>query len=531
MTDKGKVFTVIAGLAIAGVFVVLVATRHGVGVLPDSIIYFDAARNLENGRGLVVISGTKSELTPLVHYPPLYSLLLALIIKGGVTIETAARWLNAILFAVNIFLVGAAIAFSVGKSFWLPVLGALLTLTAPDVLAIHSVAMTEPLYLALTLGGLLLLARFLQNGRRSLLVMVAILIALSCLTRYVGLATIATATIGIMLLDRTENTGGRFAFSFRRETLRRRILDTVIFVVLCGLPVVIWSMRNRLVSEVSDRHLAFHPVKFQQIVSAFSTVSQWLLLGKVRNDLRLVVFVVEILAVASLIIFLLRKREHNEDDRLRRLVKLPCLLVIFIVAYVALLLLTITFVETDNVLDSRSLLPVHIAALVLGSCLLRALYRSASQSRAIQILLVALAVMLAGSYMLRGGRWLALVQADGQGFVSRAWQESSTMAEVRKLPAGIPIYTNGVDAVYYLSGRRAFDIPPRIIHGTGRPNEHYEGELSRMNDELQAQKGVLVYFRALPERWFLPSEDELRSRLSPQVRSFSDGSIFETTRK
>jgi hypothetical protein len=527
MTDKRMVLTVVAGLAIAGVFVILLATKPGVGVVPDSTVYFDAARNLANGRGFVVISGTASEFTPLVHYPPLYSSLLALALNGGVTLETAARWLNASLFGANIFLVGYAIAFSVGKSFWLPVLGALLTLTAPDLLAIHSVAMTEPLYLALTLGGLLLLARYLQNGRRSLLVMAAILIALSCLTRYVGVATIASALIGIMLLQRTENAAVGFAFSFRSESMRRRILDAVIFATLCGLPVVTWSIRNRLAGGTPDRHLAFHPVTLQQVVPAFSTAAQWLLLGKVRNDLRVVAFVIEILALASLTIFLLSKRTQDQGDRREQPTKLPQLLVIFIVAYGALLLITITFVEMDIVLDSRSLLPIHCAALVLGTCLAKMFYRRASQSRWIQIVLVALAFLFAGSYTLRGGRWLARVQADGQGFVSRAWQESPTMAEIRKLPAGIPIYTNGIDAVYYLSGRRALDIPPRIIHGTGRPNEQYESELSRMNDDLRAQKGVLVYFRALPERWFLPSEDELRSRLSLQVRTFNDGSILE----
>jgi len=531
MTDKRMVLTVVAGLALAGVFVILLATTHGVGVLPDSTVYFDAARNLANGRGFVVISGTAGEFTPLVHYPPLYSSLLALALKGGITSETAARWLSASLFGVNIFLVGYAIAFSVGKSFWLPVLGALLTLAAPDLLAIHSVAMTEPLYLALTLGGLLLLARYLQNGRRSWLVMAAILIALSCLTRYVGLATIAAASIGIMLLERTENPGVGFAFSFRSESLRRRILDVTIFVTLCGLPEVIWSIRNRLAGGTPDRHLAFHPVTWQQIVPAFSTAAQWLLLGKVRSDLRVVAFVIEILALASLTIFLQSKRAEEQGDRREQPAKLSQLLVIFIVTYVALLLVTISFVEIDNVLDSRSLLPIHCAALVLGMCLARMIYRRASQSRWIQIVLVAVAVLFVGSYALRGGRWLALAEVDGQGFVSRAWQDSPTMAEIRKLPAGIQIYTNGIDAVYYLSGRRALDIPPRIIHGTGRPNAQYESELSRMNDDLRAQKGVLVYFRALPERWFLPSEDELRSRLSLPVRSFSDGSIFETRGK
>ena len=458
----------------------------------------------------------------------MYSSLLALALKGGITIETAARWLSASLFGANIFLVGYAIAFSVRKSFWLPVLGALLTLTAPDLLAIHSVAMTEPLYLALTLGGLLLLARYLQNGRRSLLVMAAILIALSCLTRYVGVATIASALIGIMLLERTENAGVGFAFSFRSESMRRRVLDAVIFAMLCGLPVVIWSIRNRLIGGIPDRHLAFHPVTLQQIVPAFSTAAQWLLLGKVRSDLRVIAFVIEILALATLTIFLLSRRARDQGDRKEQPTKLPQLLVIFIAAYVALLFVTITFVEIDIVLDSRSLLPVHFAALVLGMCLARMFYRRASQSRWIRIVLVALAFLLVGSYTLRGGRWLARAQADGQGFASRAWKESPTMAQIRKLPPGIPIYSNGVDAIYYFNGRRAREIPPQIIHGSAQPNPHYDAELQQMIEDLRTHNGVLVYFNTFPERWFLPLESELKGRLGLTESAITaDGSFYE----
>ena len=70
MTDKRMVLTVVAGLALAGVFVMLLATKHGVGVLPDSTVYFDAARNLANGRGFVVISGTDQRIHSLSPLSP-----------------------------------------------------------------------------------------------------------------------------------------------------------------------------------------------------------------------------------------------------------------------------------------------------------------------------------------------------------------------------------------------------------------------------------------------------------------------------
>ena len=539
MTKQSKAVVISAGLALAGVLVILVATRFGVGVEPDSTIYFDAARNLASGGGLVVISGTNSELVPLTHYPPLYSSLLALPAARGVLVETTARWLNAILFGANILLVGISIGFCVRNSFWLPLIGSFLMLTAPDVLAIHSVAMSEPLYLVLTSAGLLSLGSYLQNQRRRFLLLASIAIAVSCLTRYVGVAGVATGVIALLFLNRDEGEGAWLASSFRGQIFRRKVVDALMFAAVSFMPFVLWSIRNHLASGgVSDRQVAFHPVKFQQIVSAFSTAAQWLLLGKVRGDIRFLGFIVEILALASLTIYLMRNRgtsgasgtppeAFGQRPRRREEVrsKLPPLLVIFIIAYLALLVLTITFLETDNVLDSRSLLPVHVAALALVPCFARSLYQRA-ESRSLRIVFVVLAVLLAGSYTFRGARWFVRVKADGQGYASRAWKESPTIAAIQKLPSGIAIYSNGVDAIYYLTGRRSIYIPARIIHGSGRANQNYESEVEKMTNDIRGHNAVLVYFRTLPERWFLPAESELSSRLPLDVRSFSDGSIF-----
>lgn len=529
MTKQSKVLSIIAALALAGVFVMIFATRFGIGVPPDATVYFDAAHNLANGRGLVVISGAGVELIPLTHYPPLYSSLLALASASGASVETAARWLNAIVFGVNIFLVGLSIAFCARNLFWLPVTGAFLTLTAPDVLAMHSVALTEPLYLVLTFGGLLALATYLQNQRRGFLLAGSILIALSFLTRYVGVVGVVTGVLALLLLNRDESEGVRFAFSFSGKSFRRRVFDTLIFVSVSCVPVALWSIRNRLATGgASDRQIAFHPVKFQQIISAFSTGAQWLLLGKVRLDVRSLAFIIEVIIVTSLTIYLMKKGRRSDGDHAEARTKLPHLLGIFVIVYIAFLIFAITFFETDNVLDSRSLLPVHFALLVLAPCFAGSLYRRAAESRSIRIVFMVLALLLAGSYMFRGARWLARAQADGQGYASRAWKGSPTVAQLGRLPLGIPIYSNGVDAIYYLTGRRALDIPPKTIHGTGRPNPLYQAELNKMADDLREHDGVLVYFNTLPERWFLPLEGELQSQLPlTAVVTAADGSLFE----
>jgi hypothetical protein len=65
----------VAILALAGTGLVLLSTaKYGAGISPDSTAYFDVARNLLAGKGLVFHAGG-----PLVIYAPLYPILLALV--------------------------------------------------------------------------------------------------------------------------------------------------------------------------------------------------------------------------------------------------------------------------------------------------------------------------------------------------------------------------------------------------------------------------------------------------------------------
>jgi len=532
VTKQSKALAVVSALALAGVSVMLGATRLGVGVPPDSTVYFDAARNQAEGRGLIVMSGARAELVPLTHYPPLFSSLLALAVSRGASVESAARWLNAILFGLNIFLVGLAVSFWAGDSFWLPVWGAFLMLSAPDVLANHSVAMTEPLYLAMTFGGLLCLGGYLQNQRQRFLFAAAVLIALSSLTRYVGVTGIVTGIVALLLVRTKVDGEPRLGFSLSDLFVRRKFVDAVIFGATASLPIFCWWIRNRLATGgaggAADRQLAFHPIKVQNVVSGFSTVAQWLALGKIRLDFRLAGFIVEFLLLVSLAIYMMKRGTRGEGiDAVARPI-LPQILIVFIIVYVGILVFTITFFEADNVLDGRSLLPVHAALVVLAPWIGSLLYGRLPHSSSLRTVFVLIALLLVGSYALRGTRWLTAAQADAQGYAGRAWKGSPSIALMRNLPAGIPIYSNGVDAIYYLTGKHAHNIPEKIIHGTGRPNPRYEAELVEMGDDMRSHHGVLVYFETLPERWFLPAESELNSRLPlKEMTRLSDGSVYE----
>jgi len=502
-------------LAFAGLILVLDATRKGIGVQADSTVYLDAARNLTAGSGLIVMS-PQAEMVPLTHYPPLYPVAIGLVSRFGVRVETAARLLNAGLLSLNILLVGVAVAFCLRNSFWLPVLAAFLMLMAPDILGIHTLALSEPLYLATTLAGFLCLALYFENRRPLFLLAAAISIALSTLTRYVGVTAIVAGCLALLFVEPWNEKSPGLALATILNRVRRRIPLAFVFGLIAVLPLVCLSIRNRLVtSGVADRQLAFHPMNGAKIISAFSTVAQWLLLGKIRFDLRFGGFVLECIALAAVAMFVWKRGRPVAVSDTTSKSSLPALLVLFSVAYLAMMIFTITFFEDDSALDARRLLPVHVALLVLGpwaASIALSRLSDADLSR-VRLLMIAMAVLLAGSYGLRGTLWLRTVRQDAQGFASRTWGQPRAFGYILKMSPEAVIYSNGFDAIHYLTGKPAHMVPEKIIHGTGRPNPHYDEELQQMTSELKAKGGVVLYFKNLEERSFLMPEAELVDRL------------------
>ena len=249
---------------------------------------------------------------------------------------------------------------------WLPVLGSFLALTAPDLLANHSVALTEPLYLATAFAGFLCLGCYLQNQRRWWLLAAAILLALSTMTRYVGVTGIGAAVLALLFVEVNHAEESGSPFSVLAERMRRRLVTALIFGVAAVLPLICLSIRNRLATGgVSDRHFAFHPILMQTVVSGFSTVAQCLVLGKLRLDLRFAGFLIECVLLAALSFCVWQRGRTEKAANSISTATLPQVLLIYCLVYVAVLVLTGTFLIRHRPGWPQSS-PVHVALLVLG---------------------------------------------------------------------------------------------------------------------------------------------------------------------
>ena len=156
-------------IALLGMAALWRSTPYGLGLVNDSAYYIEGADNLLAGKGYVRTSGG-GEVKPITHFPPFFSLLLAAFSLSGLELLPAARLLVTVLFGLTILLTGLS-AQRISRSPVFGLLGALLLASSDVFLGVFSMALSEPLFLALMLAAFLALANGLERPSWGWLVM------------------------------------------------------------------------------------------------------------------------------------------------------------------------------------------------------------------------------------------------------------------------------------------------------------------------------------------------------------------------
>lgn len=201
--DSDRAMRLIAALAV-GVAVsalgVWAQNAALVGVNYDDGIYALLGKALADGEGYLL---TFLPMTlPGVKYPPVYPLTLAPFwsIAGS-----QAEALQAMKFANGLYIGLAAGLFTwlVSSLRLLPVslaaAGAVLGFAAASMMLVSAGLLSEPLYLALLFAALWMADGIAKNSRSWGFVVVGLLVALTMLTRTVGIAAVAAAIIGLWM--------------------------------------------------------------------------------------------------------------------------------------------------------------------------------------------------------------------------------------------------------------------------------------------------------------------------------------------
>lgn len=509
-----QVIGTLAVLSLAGVTLLLASTPWGIGVGYDSVFYLSSAQSLLQGRGLSWPVGT-GVFEPLIHYPPLYPLLLAGLGFLGFDLTFAARLAASVFFGANILLLGWFVARS-SRFTWTGPLIAAAAMASPILLGVHLVAMTEGLFFCLLLLTILTLVNYVQSGRRNSYWLAVVFSALAALTRYVGPAIAAASFLTLLLFGRGE--------------IKRRSRSGLVFVGSSLLPLLLWYGRNLLLAgSVSNRELSYHPLSLDSLKAALVTVAEWWISPDAGSSTKKLGLVFILAVICGFSVLILRRGYSGAGSegraRKRHHLTIPLLLVLFMFFYATLLVTSLTFVDASTRLNDRILSPIYVLFLgFFGVLIGHALDRRGNPRWALVVSILLLGSLLA-AYIPRTLNLIHVTREQGRGFTGRAWQTSETIALVNELKKGGVVYSSEALPLYYLTGQAAYWVPEKIDPLVAQEIPDYPARLAEMRRRLEEQGGYLILFERSFSRVEMPPFDEVVAGLE-LLHQMVDGSIW-----
>ena len=482
-------------LMVVGTFLVLRATPEGLGLSDDSIAYIAGARSLLAGDGYREAWLATNQ--PVTHFPPGFPSTLMFLGWFGLDPLRGARFLNALLFGLNAGLLGI-LGWRMTPSLTAGLMLSALFVLSGDLLQVHTFAMSEPLFIFLSLLSFWMFDLYFELPPSSVgrgvagewwwLAAGGAFAGLAYLTRYAGLALAATFIVAIVVL---------------RSNWRKRFTSIGIF--LGGfLPwVLFWALRNRIVAEsATNRSFAWHPITADNIETGLRTFTEFLVPvpswfrvivktpGLPQATLITILGAILVWVCAKAWNTLTKPRKAEELKRggkeSREVITFTTALYLF--AYLASIVASMTMFDAATKFKLRILAPVFVCLLIL------LVYAGIWLSKRNRVAVVAFALIFLGFSFYEQNITVNTWAKGGIGYASFQWYDSEAMAYLRALPEDVAIFTNEPGAVYLYTGWSAYVLPSGYDSARAEFVPGFEEGVRLMQEEVNAGRAVLAVF-------------------------------------
>jgi 4-amino-4-deoxy-L-arabinose transferase-like glycosyltransferase len=469
-------------IALTAMLLVLRATPEGLGLSDDSIAYIAGARSMAAGAGYR--EAWLASNGPVTHFPPAFSSVLAFIGLFGMDPLRSVRWLNALLFGLNALVLGI-LGWRMTPSLTAGMVLAALFVASGEMFQVHAVAMSEPLFIFLTLLSFWMFDLYFERHHHWWwLVACGILVGIAYLTRYAGLALVATFVAALLILH---------------TSWRKRLTGIGIFLVGVLPWVLGWSIRNRLLAgNATNRLFAWHPLTSENIDPGLRVFSGFLIPieswqrgiakqpGIVEGLIVLVLGTVLGWVIVTAWKYLMRPQPAGGGREAKEVISFTAGLYIF--AYLASIVASMLMFDAATKFKLRILAPVLVSLLIL----LVAFGIWAGRRR--RLLVIVLTVLLLGVSIFKQSVTVSTWARSGLGYASFQWYDSKAMQVLRELPAEVMIYTNEPGAVYLYTGRGGYVLPDRFDSATALVRTDFEAGLASMKANINDGRAVLALF-------------------------------------
>lgn len=480
--------------AIAGFLWIQILAKHsGIGISPDSVTYLSAARHLAEGKGFISFDNF-----PVVDFPFAYPCFLAILswISRLDPLQFAPV-LNGVLFGLLLYLSGSLMNGFRNPSGWYKRILLACILMSPALQEVYSLLWSETVFLLLILLFMLCISNYLQDMKISWLLISAGVAALACLTRYAG----------VFLLP-----AGFFLIFFNQELPRPvRFRHCLYFGLLSISLFLINILRNNLVTGLAMGQRPKSDAGFLLILENFGGgVCDWFSLERTATSSILTSAAVLIIFILGIFFSFHRKKSKSSFEGIIAVTGLMyCIFMLFTSA--------LTRYEPFT---SRLLSPLFIPLIwTLSSWIPGVLSTITKRYRWLYtgfVLFLAaefLNIQLAADYEYYDG----VKDAGVPGYKEDPFVQSEIVQFVEKYKTsfypGMPIYSNAGEAVYFITG-----LPARQLPFTAFP--------SKLQQYYDAKNSYLVWFKDLDNPQMPLLDSILRHKNLQPIKELSDGAVY-----
>ncbi len=427
-------------LAAIGFWMVIFATVWGTGWISDSYQYIGAARSLAHRR-ILAYPTSGDTLVPLTRYPPAFPVVLAGFEWLGWDSYHAVRYFHAILFSLNIILIGAT-AYRVSHSALVSLFSSLLALSSGALLERHAWALSEPLFITMILGSFLLVDVFYQTNKRIYLICASICLASACLTRYIGIAAFVTVLLLLVIL--------------RQRPWKRTMVNIALTFLIPLIPLLLWTARSfQVENQVFNRDLTFTPLGIKNWLSIIQTLAGWLLPVKIIYGREIWVVILGsgfMIMVIALWLYEAKRRKTSPIQMLQPVPLIP-LYILFSLVYIPSVIIGKLFFDPMIGFTERMLIPTQLSVIFLVPLFVNFLWKQHNWLG--KTLSITLAIMLLFYYTNESLSRLERLNRQGLGVASRRWHESHVIKALQTLEGG-RFYSNSQSTLYLWRGEAGY---------------------------------------------------------------------------
>ncbi|MGZ3872593.1 MAG: hypothetical protein ACXVJD_06730 [Mucilaginibacter sp.] len=430
--------------AIIGFVVIYLFTKYsGVGISPDSIMYASTATNIQAHGTLLTFNGG-----PLVFFPVFYPSFLAVIqfvtrvdpIAGGAMI-------NACLFAAVIFTSGWIMEKFISHSRIYKCLILAAIILSPGLLEIYTYLWSETLFILETLFFIIAYWKYLQAHSTKALVWVAIVTAITCITRYAGVTVVGAGGL-MLLLD-------------NQLTVKRKIRHILIFGFISISLLVGNLVLNRLTSGLSTGTREPSITPFTDNLYYFGTViCDWANFGKASYPFAPFLASVMLLGLIGILLWKAFKGRINSYENI---------VIAFAIVYGLFIIISASISRYERI-NNRLIAPMFIPLLIGITSWVPDVIRLVKTKARYVLAGVAVVLMLAFEYstaLTDYQRYDDEFDYGVPGYSDDDWNKSEFVVYLKHhknmFKAGIPIYTDADEAVYLFTGMSSTLIPHKFF--------------------------------------------------------------------